>query len=460
MEDCMPGERPLVVIIVDNPFRDLPGMVLVALDLCQHGIDAALVPMNLQRSEVERLRPRFVLANYFRRNNARVIADYLDRGIAVGVLDTEGGVIESWPVYANLMPEDKTLAPRIAVWCSWGPRLAGMARDAGVFRADQIAVTGAPRMDFYAPSLRAAAIAASPVQDMDPRPLVLINTNVPLANPRFQTASGEVDMFVRTFGYREEYVREWLDRQTAAMHGLAEVSHRLAGDFPEVRFVLRPHPFEATETYHRLIPGRANLTVTKQGTVDGWLLRSCALVQRSCSTAIEARLIGLPALSPSFVPAPCNAPLVESLSTPAANYDALRGMVAEAVTTAGAPRQDTPAADPLIHDWFYLIDGQAHQRVGAAIRGHLGRPQRADLARAASIWILQRARELLKPSRQARETWRKSEKSFDVESVRKITAGVLAQSNLTPGLGESLEVSGIGADSAAVVLRSRCAPAS
>ena len=460
MEDCMPGKRPLVALIVDNPFRDLPGMVLVALDLCKHGIDAALIPMNLQRSEVERLNPRFVLANYFRRNNARVIADYLARGIAVGVLDTEGGVIESWPVYANLMPEDKTLAPRIAVWCSWGPRLAEMARDAGVFRADQIAVTGAPRMDFYAPSLRAAALAASPVQDVDPRPLVLINTNVPLANPRFQTASGEVDMFVRTFGYREEHVREWLDRQTAAMHGLAEVSHRLAGDFPEVRFVLRPHPFEATETYHRLIPGRANLTVTKQGTVDGWLLRSCALIQRSCSTAIEARLIGLPALSPSFVPPPCNAPVVESLSTQAADYDVLRGMVAEAVSAAGSPRPVTQAADPLIHDWFYVIDGEAHQRVSAAIRGHLNRPQRTDHAGATRAWLLQRAREFLKPSRRARETWRKSEKSFDAESVRKITAGVLAQSNFAPGLGESLEVLDNGADSVAVVLRSRCSLAS
>jgi surface carbohydrate biosynthesis protein len=451
----MPGDCPRVALIVDNPFRDLPGMVLVALDLCQHGIEVALIPMNLQHSEVEQLRPDFVLANYFRRNNARVISDYLARGIRVGVLDTEGGVIESWEAYARLMPEDPTLAPRISVWCSWGTRLATLAREAGVFRAGQIAITGAPRMDFYAQPLRAAAVAANPLSGVDERPLVLINTNVPLANPRFQTAQGEVEMFVRTFGYREEYVREWLGRQSEAMHGLAELSGRLANDFPEVQFVLRPHPFEATETYHRLIPPRPNLTISKQGTVDAWLLRSRALVHRSCSTAIEARLIGLPAFSPSFVPAPCNAPVVESLTTSAADYQALRAMVSGALTPTHPAGTGPQATDPRIHEWFFEIDGCAHQRVSAAIRRHLGQPSRANPVSAARAWLQQRVRELIRPSARARATWRASEKRFDAADVRRIATGVLEHSGLVSSLRDVLQVENAGAERAAVLLRSR-----
>lgn len=80
-----------VALIVDNPLRDLPGMVLVALWLCQRGITCYLVPSNLQ-NEIWSLVPDFVLLNYLRTVNEDFAHQLAEAGIHFGVLDTEGGV--------------------------------------------------------------------------------------------------------------------------------------------------------------------------------------------------------------------------------------------------------------------------------------------------------------------------------------------------------------------------------
>jgi len=41
-----------IALIVDNPLRDLPGLVLVAAHLVNAGATVDLVPMNLQQWEV------------------------------------------------------------------------------------------------------------------------------------------------------------------------------------------------------------------------------------------------------------------------------------------------------------------------------------------------------------------------------------------------------------------------
>ena len=58
--------KPRIALLVDNPYRDLPGLVLVAWRLCQNSATCYLVPMNLQRGELWPLVPDFVLLNHFR----------------------------------------------------------------------------------------------------------------------------------------------------------------------------------------------------------------------------------------------------------------------------------------------------------------------------------------------------------------------------------------------------------
>ena len=83
-------DKPHVCLIVDNPLRDLEGLVLLGRQLAAKGATVTLVPMYEQGFDVPALRPDLVLVNYTRPNNADLIKSYKRAGILVGVLDTEG----------------------------------------------------------------------------------------------------------------------------------------------------------------------------------------------------------------------------------------------------------------------------------------------------------------------------------------------------------------------------------
>jgi hypothetical protein len=152
------------------------------------------------------------------------------------------------------------------------------------------------------------------------------------------------------------------------MRGLAGLANSLAARFPAVRFVYRPHPFEKLETYEELLERRDNLHAVKKGTADGWILRASAVIQRSCSTAVEAGLAGVPALSPRWIPVHVSQPSAEAVSIPCESEGELFERVGEAVGgRLKVPEPVRRALDEVIGDWFHAIDGRSHERVAERI---------------------------------------------------------------------------------------------
>ena len=68
------SEADGVALVVDNPKRDLPGIVLLGHELVQRGLKPYLVPMNLQQAEITALPVSGVLINYLRPNNEPLVA--------------------------------------------------------------------------------------------------------------------------------------------------------------------------------------------------------------------------------------------------------------------------------------------------------------------------------------------------------------------------------------------------
>lgn len=363
-----------IALIVDNPYRDLPGLALVALRLCEEGATTYLVPMNLAQAELGALTPDFVLLNYLRTNNEDMARQLVEAGIPTGVLDTEGGVFVDWDDYAmGKMTPNAAVRDLMACYCSWGKRLAAHAPEAGWYRAEQIAVTGAPRLDFYAEPWRGAARALSPgAARFADGPLILVNSSFSLANPRYYSLEREVDNWVR-LGYDRADIAAKQATQRRTLDEMAALTNRIAARFPAAQVIYRPHPFERLETYHDLLAERDNLHLILEGTVDGWLLRADALVQRSCSTAIEAGMAGLPALSPAWIPTALPIDTVERISVPCADEDELMEWIGAALRGERViSRRVAEQLDEVIAGWFYAIDGEAHVRVADTVLAHAG----------------------------------------------------------------------------------------
>ena len=309
---------------------------------------------------------------------------------------------------------------------------------AGWFTSQQVRVTGTPRFDFYADPWRDAALQHSRYAEEFSRPLVLIAGNFNRANPWFGTGERAVKVFVAD-GYGEDDMRRWLEVENGTMREMVELARRLAQAFPEATFVYRPHPFEKAETYEGQLSGLPNLHLVKRGTIEGWILRASAMIHRGSSTAIEASIAGVPAFSPSWIPAPVSYPAVDAVSVACSSEAELcQGIRCAIQGSSATPDHVRRGLETVLSQWFSAIDGLAHRRVADAAMDCLatgrvslgacrdamdnldnrettwrerGRARARRLLRSSPFWRLRR-------SETGESAWDRSERYFGVPEVQ------------------------------------------
>jgi surface carbohydrate biosynthesis protein len=359
---------PRVALLVDHPLRDLPGMVLLARYLTSAGATAYLVPFNLAEVELPRLVPDLVLLNYYRRSCLWLYEALAAARIPMAVLDTEGGVLESLDAYTSELVAQPEMRSLVRRYLCWGPVVARHLVDGGWFDTRQVTVTGCPRTDYYAsPWREAVARRGDAVSDYG-RNLILLNGNFSLGNPGFVGRDDQHRIMVDSLGHEPAKVRQWQDRECAALRELCSLANWIARRYPQATVVYRPHPFESLAPYHELLQRRANLHCVRQGSVEAWLARARVVIQRSCTTAIEAGLAGVPAFSPHWVEPSFERPASDRVSVPFASAVDLVEAVGSALSSEfSMPDRVQQSLSEVVGDWFYAVDGQSHERAAEAL---------------------------------------------------------------------------------------------
>jgi surface carbohydrate biosynthesis protein len=361
------ARAPRVALVVDHPERDLPGLVLTALDLAQRGVVCHLVPVNLQEREIWALEPDFVLFNYLRRSNERFAAQLRSAGIAFGSIDTEGAIWQNLDEYIQLLWRDARQLREARCVCIWGQRLADHLIARGVLTREQIVVTGCPRFDLYAHPWRLLREDAAEALHRRSR-RILINTNFSITNPLFTTADKCIAMHHSVLGFSKEELQRVAAAEAVAIRETVMIATRLAEAFPGLEVVIRPHPFEDPAPYHMAAAGHRNVSVNQAESIQAAIFSACAVIQRSCTTAIEAGLAGVPTFSPQWMPAPFLMPDAEAASVPCESFADLaahiRAVIDGSFHMPTVTRQGIAVA---IRDCCFAADGLAHARVADAV---------------------------------------------------------------------------------------------
>ena len=161
-----------------------------------------------------------LVANYARAANLDLMRSFAEAGLALYVLDTEGGVLaekggNSPPAMAAHI-RDSGYADILSGYFFWGGRLHKAFNDNETMKPDQLHLTGCPRFDFAAPRWRA-------LLDGERRGYLLVNANFPLVNSRFSSKPGaEREAMIRA-GWDGAYVDRFLADLEA---GLCQLSRR------------------------------------------------------------------------------------------------------------------------------------------------------------------------------------------------------------------------------------------
>lgn len=89
-----------------------------------------------------------------------------------------------------------------------------------------------------------------------------------------------------------DLTRRQRDFEGKVAHQFIDMIKVVASEFPEKHVIVRPHPMEARAFYDDRLSGEDNLFVEPGGPVRPWLSSAEAVVHHSCTTGVEALLMG------------------------------------------------------------------------------------------------------------------------------------------------------------------------
>ena len=314
--------------------------------------------------ELWNIAPDYILFNYIRVNNENLIKSAQSFGIKTGVLDNEGGIVDLETLNSDFLGRNEETRNNITHFFTWGTVLASEFKKNKYFPEKSLYVTGTPRYDFYTAPYN--QIGNKPQKEF--KKYILFNSNFPMANPQFQTVEQEVEMLVKKFGFIEEEMWNAVAITKAGLTKMIELVIHLSVNFKNINFIYRPHPFEKLETYQHHFKDYPNIFLKQEGTVDQWILGAKAVVQRSCSTAIESAISKIPSFSPRFVPTCSEYLVAEQVSDPCYSFEELQKKITAVLEGKySPPREILNNLKINIPKWFYKIDGKAHERIAKII---------------------------------------------------------------------------------------------
>lgn len=355
----MNPDRLKVAVIVDNPFRDLEGAALVARELVKRGAVACLVPMYEQAYDVPSFRPNVVLANYVRANNKPLLASYRASGAAIVIMDTEGNGGEDPLAYADSVLAEQ---PEVLVdaYCLWGKDQYDAFVERAVLPNSALALTGVPRYDLFSSKWERYRSPQTP----ESTNYVLINTNFPIVNPRFdQDTESVVQAWIRA-GISEKYSRDYANDAIPLHRKYMDVVEEVLRRFPRVQFVLRPHPFEKIEFYQYL-QDFPNCKVIQAGTSLDWVRGCVALLHLNCATSIEAVMLQREVISFEWINTRvARQQIATDVSRQSSSLDDLCAQLASVLSgSANSPSEQVLKSREKYIARRYEIDGNAAARV-------------------------------------------------------------------------------------------------
>jgi surface carbohydrate biosynthesis protein len=209
--------------------------------------------------------------------------------------DEEGLIYLNRDIYLMRRVSVETLSLLQSV-ITWGPQGA----EDVTHRAKLLGLTplplGNPRFDFLRNELR--DLYADDVGAIRAKygHFVLINTNFSSFNPIISIhdlkARSTSDKHPPTESENARFVNLLAHRKEIYVRFLADLP-RFASLHPQMQFVLRAHPAENEDTWRDAFKHQPNVSVVREGSSVPWLIASDALVHNSCTTAVEAAIIGL-----------------------------------------------------------------------------------------------------------------------------------------------------------------------
>ena len=213
-----------------------------------------------------------------------------------------GHEIVAWDEEALVRSPDKTYYARrqspktmkaVSALLAWGPDDARVFRDYPGYAGAPIHITGNPRIDVMRPEVRGFFDEqVARIHERHGR-FILINTNFGWPNHYLPQM---MEINANTTPDDDHIPGVMLHRRALYAH-FQKMVPMLAEAFPEQTILVRPHPIESHVPWQEIASRQKNVVVVAEGNVVPWLMACDVLVHNGCTTAVEAAVLGTPAVA-------------------------------------------------------------------------------------------------------------------------------------------------------------------
>lgn len=292
-----PSPTKVLVLPCETQAREFDAKLLLACFAAERGFSVIVGSKKEINKRIGSLpRSVFVSKSLTGRNLLNYeLLDRLGHGVVCG--DEEALVYASPDSYLHHKVAAQTLRKARAL-LAWGPQNAEIWKNYSAYEGCPIHLTGNARMDLLRPELR--PVFAADVDRLRERfgPFLLINTNFSRLNHYFPGQSRQRRALESGPPVHGVDLGRGLAAHKASLYEkFLEMVPAVANAFPDCTVIVRPHPSEKRETWCEATRACANVEVVNEGNVVPWLLASEIMIHNGCQTAVEAYLVGAPAIA-------------------------------------------------------------------------------------------------------------------------------------------------------------------
>jgi surface carbohydrate biosynthesis protein len=264
---------------------------------------------------------------------------------------------------------------------AWGDFARGAVLEQNLTTEDRIHTVGCPRFDFYSePYLglmepRAEFLARLGIRNPK-APVVLWATSTTYVSRNQdkilhrQVAQGNLS---------EAEIRAMLEDGNEQFREHSRTVVELARRHPEWNVIIKVHPAEWINPYVKLVKSLPNLYLAFNAPIGEFLFNCDVLLQRGCTTATEAWMLGKPVLELEV--GKYQMPIRREITSGndiARTLDEADAAIQSYLRGAPISRDKQEARNAVLFDYYYRIDGKSSERCAALIHETISPPGYTD----------------------------------------------------------------------------------
>ena len=284
-----------LLLPVETTNREFDGKLLLALKALQRGYEPIIGSRTAMHAILPSLPKSIYLAKGARSGSAKVFSLLEALGHVIVALDEEALV--RFPDDAFHMKLDPETFNRPRLLYAWGKSNADVWRSFRDYRGTPVLEAGNPRIDMLRPEIREYYRNDCLALQQRYGRFVLLSSNFAFVNHfipnhvRYKVAKSANKE--KSDAVKSGFVAH---KQTLFENFLALVPDLAKAIAPHT-LVIRPHPSENASAWQDAAQGLANVHVIHEGPMAPWLMAANVLVHNGCTSAIEASILGTPAIT-------------------------------------------------------------------------------------------------------------------------------------------------------------------